>query len=47
MQQVIASILNITADDVSIKATTAEKMGFIGRQEGLMAYATVLIKKAG
>ena len=47
MQQVIASILNVTAEDVSIKATTAEKMGFIGRQEGLMAYATVLIKKAG
>ena len=45
MRQVIASILNITVDDVSIKATTAEKMGFIGRQEGLMAYATVLIKR--
>jgi 2-C-methyl-D-erythritol 2,4-cyclodiphosphate synthase len=45
MRQVIASIVKVTADDVSIKATTAEKMGFIGRQEGLMAYATVLIKK--
>jgi len=45
MRQVIAEILEITLDDVSVKATTAEGMGFIGREEGLMAYATVLLKK--
>ena len=45
MREKIASILNITADDVSIKATTTEHLGFIGREEGLMAYATVLLHK--
>lgn len=45
MQKVIASILNIPTDAVSIKATTTEQLGFIGREEGLVAYATVLIKK--
>jgi 2-C-methyl-D-erythritol 2,4-cyclodiphosphate synthase len=43
MQQVIATILETTADTISIKATTTEKMGFAGREEGLVAYATVLI----
>ena len=46
MASTIAGILNIEAGDVSIKATTAEKMGFIGREEGLVAYATVLLMKA-
>jgi 2-C-methyl-D-erythritol 2,4-cyclodiphosphate synthase len=46
MQQTIAGILQLTVRDVSIKATTTEKMGFVGRQEGLIAYATVLIEKA-
>jgi 2-C-methyl-D-erythritol 2,4-cyclodiphosphate synthase len=45
MQQVIATILDITSEDVSIKATTTEKMGFAGREEGLFAYATVLLEK--
>ncbi len=45
MRGVIADILEITTDDVSVKATTAEQMGFIGRGEGLMAYATVLLQK--
>lgn len=45
MREVIASILEITVDDVSVKATTTEKMGFVGREEGLVAYATVLIRK--
>ncbi|MGB8193986.1 MAG: 2-C-methyl-D-erythritol 2,4-cyclodiphosphate synthase [Chitinophagaceae bacterium] len=45
MRKIIASILEITTDDVSIKATTAEKMGFVGREEGLSAYATVLLMK--
>ncbi|MFY7900745.1 MAG: 2-C-methyl-D-erythritol 2,4-cyclodiphosphate synthase [Chitinophagaceae bacterium] len=45
MQQAIATILNIPLSDVSIKATTTEKMGFVGREEGLVAYATVLLSK--
>ncbi|MEY3688097.1 MAG: hypothetical protein RIR84_938 [Bacteroidota bacterium] len=45
MQSCIASILHITTDDVSVKATTTEKMGFVGREEGLVAYATVLLQK--
>ena len=44
MKEVISKILNISTDDISIKATTNEKMGFIGREEGLVAYATVLLK---
>ena len=45
MQSAIAEILELTIDDVSIKATTTEKMGFVGREEGLVAYATVLLQK--
>ena len=45
MRTHIASILEITVDDVSVKATTNEKMGFIGRQEGVVAYAVALIQK--
>lgn len=45
MQDVIAKILNLPADAVSIKATTTEKMGFAGREEGLMAYATILLQQ--
>lgn len=43
MQKVIASALEIAEEDVSIKATTTEKLGFVGREEGLKAYATVLL----
>jgi 2-C-methyl-D-erythritol 2,4-cyclodiphosphate synthase len=43
MQRVIAEILSINETQVSIKATTSEKMGFVGRQEGIAAYATVLL----
>jgi 2-C-methyl-D-erythritol 2,4-cyclodiphosphate synthase len=43
MREVIAAILQITKEDVSVKATTTEKMGFAGREEGLVAYATVLL----
>ncbi|MDB5230675.1 MAG: 2-C-methyl-D-erythritol 2,4-cyclodiphosphate synthase [Chitinophagaceae bacterium] len=46
MQAVIAGILDIGITDISIKATTTEKMGFVGREEGLVAYATVLLQKA-
>ena len=45
MQKTIAEITNVSVDDISIKATTTEKMGFIGREEGVAAYATVLIEK--
>jgi 2-C-methyl-D-erythritol 2,4-cyclodiphosphate synthase len=43
MQEVIANILSIKISDISIKATTTERMGFVGREEGLIAYATVLL----
>ena len=45
MRTKIAAILELTADDVSVKATTTEKMGFAGREEGLVAYANVLLTK--
>ena len=45
MQNVLAQVMGIDADDVSIKATTTEKLGFTGREEGISAYATVLIEK--
>jgi 2-C-methyl-D-erythritol 2,4-cyclodiphosphate synthase len=45
MRQAIAGIVELTVDDVSIKATTTEEMGAIGREEGLMAMATVLLQK--
>jgi 2-C-methyl-D-erythritol 2,4-cyclodiphosphate synthase len=45
MQEAIASVCGITIKDISIKATTTEQMGFVGREEGLVAYASVLIEK--
>lgn len=45
MQQCLADVMGIDVDDVSIKATTTEKLGFTGREEGISAYATVLIEK--
>jgi 2-C-methyl-D-erythritol 2,4-cyclodiphosphate synthase len=45
MQKNIAQAAGITIDDVSIKATTNEMMGFIGRQEGVVAYAVCLLQK--
>ena len=46
MQEVIAGILKIGTDAVGVKATTAEKMGFVGREEGVAAMATVLLRKS-
>ena len=43
MQQTIAAILQISTNDVSVKATTTEQLGFVGREEGLKAYAIVLL----
>jgi 2-C-methyl-D-erythritol 2,4-cyclodiphosphate synthase len=45
MQKAIAMIAGIKEKDISIKATTTEEMGFVGREEGLVAYATVLLQK--
>lgn len=45
IQECLAQVMGIDVDDVSIKATTTEKLGFTGRQEGISAYATVLICK--
>lgn len=44
MREVLADIMQVSTDHVSIKATTNEKMGFIGREEGVAAYAVVLIQ---
>lgn len=46
MKQHIAKAAGISEEDISIKATTNETMGFIGRQEGIVAYAVCLIEKA-
>ncbi len=45
MKKVISSICEIEEEDVSIKATTSEKLGFVGREEGVNAYAVALIQK--
>ena len=45
MQQCLAAEMNISIEDISIKATTTEKLGFVGREEGISAYAVVLIYK--
>ena len=45
LKRVMADVLQVDVEDISIKATTTEKLGFTGRQEGIAAYATVLIQK--
>jgi 2-C-methyl-D-erythritol 2,4-cyclodiphosphate synthase len=45
MQQTLADILHTEIDNISIKATTSERMGFVGREEGITAYAVALIQK--
>jgi 2-C-methyl-D-erythritol 2,4-cyclodiphosphate synthase len=46
MKAQLSKILKIDAEDISIKATTNEKLGYVGREEGVAAYAVVLIQKA-
>jgi 2-C-methyl-D-erythritol 2,4-cyclodiphosphate synthase len=46
MRAAMARVLEVGVEDISIKATTTEQMGFVGRGEGLVAYATVLISKS-
>ena len=45
IQQTLSEVMGVDEDDISIKATTTEKLGFTGREEGISAYATVLITK--
>ncbi len=45
MKKTLASILNVEVNDIGIKATTNEKMGYVGREEGVCAYAVALIQK--
>ena len=44
MREVLSNVLGIPQDDISIKATTTEHLGFEGREEGVSAMASVLIK---
>ncbi|MFA7389666.1 MAG: 2-C-methyl-D-erythritol 2,4-cyclodiphosphate synthase, partial [Proteiniphilum sp.] len=46
MQEKLAEVMGIASDAVSIKATTSEKMGFVGREEGITAYAVALVSKS-
>lgn len=45
MRKIIAELLNTEVENISIKATTTEKLGFVGREEGVSAFATVLLNK--
>ncbi len=45
MQKCLSTVMGVTTDQVSIKATTTEHLGFVGREEGMAAYAVVLIEK--
>lgn len=46
MKEVLAAILKIDIDDLSIKATTTEKLGYVGREEGVSAYCSVLLESS-
>ena len=46
IQKVLSDCMNIDVEDISIKATTTEKLSFVGREEGVSAYAIVLIQKS-
>ncbi len=46
MKQTLSTIMNISMDDLSIKATTTEKLGYVGREEGISCYAVALLENA-
>ncbi len=46
MKNILAPLMNVTIDDISIKATTSETLGYVGREEGVNAYAVALISRA-
>ena len=45
MKNVLAEVMNVSSGQVSIKATTTEKLSFVGREEGVSAYAVALLQK--
>jgi 2-C-methyl-D-erythritol 2,4-cyclodiphosphate synthase len=45
MKEVLSSVMEISSDDISIKATTTEKLGYVGREEGISCYAVALLEK--
>lgn len=47
MKKVLSQTLSVSVEDISIKATTTEKLGYIGKEKGVSAYAVVLIEKVG
>jgi 2-C-methyl-D-erythritol 2,4-cyclodiphosphate synthase len=47
MQRIMAELLRVSEDAVSIKATTNERMGYVGREEGVCAYAVALVQRKG
>ncbi len=46
MQRILADAMNLSVGQIGIKATTTEHMGFVGRGEGVAAYAVVLLKES-
>jgi 2-C-methyl-D-erythritol 2,4-cyclodiphosphate synthase len=46
MKKCLSEVMNIDEEDISIKATTTEKLGFVGTEEGIAAFASVLISKS-
>ena len=46
MKRVLCELMQLNADQLSVKATTTEKLGFVGREEGISAYAVVLLKSS-
>ena len=46
MRKIISKILDTEIENVSVKATTTEKLGYVGREEGIAAFATVLVVKS-
>ena len=47
IKQVMSEVMNVREDDISIKATTSEKMGFVGKKEGVSAHAVALLYRTG